>query len=339
MLELNKIYNEDCLIGLSKVPDKSINLIVIDPPYNIGKDYWDKIDNYIEWMGKVFKECQRVLKDNGSFYWFHNDFIQMSELQHWLKQNTGFKFKQLITLNKTRYKKYAWTNRDPDKCFDRNWFPNIEYLLFYTLQEDTGLETATIRTNYNDIINKIQESIKLSSISKNEIIQLFLNEGRYTSEASAKVHASYKMGWNKGKRFDLMDEELFNYLSNKIRWQFTYNELRNEYDKTRKQYEDMRYVFNLEQVKDNISCVWEWSEGNTGKIHPTQKPIDILEKIIKTSSNEGDTILDCFMGSGSTAIACINTDRNYMCFELDKNYYSLASTRIQDHIKNLKSAS
>ena len=69
-IELNKIYNMDCLEGMKRIPDKSIDLIVTDPPYNIGKAKWDKIDNYIEWMGTIFKECERILKDNGSFYFF-----------------------------------------------------------------------------------------------------------------------------------------------------------------------------------------------------------------------------------------------------------------------------
>ena len=47
MLEINKIYNEDCLEGMKRIPDKSIDLIVTDPPYNIGKAKWDKIDNYL----------------------------------------------------------------------------------------------------------------------------------------------------------------------------------------------------------------------------------------------------------------------------------------------------
>ena len=98
MLEINKIYNEDCLgdKGMCLIPDKTLDLVVIDPPYNIGKAHWDKIKNYGEFMGRVFKETERVLKDNGSFYWFHNDMEVIAELMLWLKQNTRFVFKQMI---------------------------------------------------------------------------------------------------------------------------------------------------------------------------------------------------------------------------------------------------
>lgn len=63
-------------------------------------------------------------------------------------------------------------------------------------------------------------------------------------------------------------------------------------------------------------------------LHPTQKPVALFEYLIKTYTNEGDLVLDNCMGSGTTAIACINTNRNYIGFELDKEYYELAKKRI-----------
>lgn len=68
------------------------------------------------------------------------------------------------------------------------------------------------------------------------------------------------------------------------------------------------------------------------KIHPTQKPVELCEWLIKTYTNEGETVLDNCMGSGSTAIACINTQRNYIGFELDKKYHRLAEERIHNHV-------
>ncbi len=64
------------------------------------------------------------------------------------------------------------------------------------------------------------------------------------------------------------------------------------------------------------------------KVHPTQKPIALLEYLIKTYTNEGAKVLDNCIGSGSTAIACINTNRNFIGFEIDKHYYDIANKRI-----------
>lgn len=64
------LFCGDCLEHLKNIPDKSINLVLTDPPYNIKKADWDNIPDYINWCGKWLLECQRVLKDNGSLYFF-----------------------------------------------------------------------------------------------------------------------------------------------------------------------------------------------------------------------------------------------------------------------------
>ena len=70
------------------------------------------------------------------------------------------------------------------------------------------------------------------------------------------------------------------------------------------------------------------------RIHPTQKPVDLLEYLIKTYTNEGDLVLDNCMGSGSTGVACINTNRNFIGYELDENYFNVAKERIEGVIEN-----
>lgn len=70
------------------------------------------------------------------------------------------------------------------------------------------------------------------------------------------------------------------------------------------------------------------SEGKT--VHPTQKPVDLLKYLIKTYSNEGEVVLDNCMGSGSTGVACINTNRRFIGIELDETYFNIAKERIED---------
>ena len=64
-------------------------------------------------------------------------------------------------------------------------------------------------------------------------------------------------------------------------------------------------------------------------LHPTQKPVALLEYLIKTYTNEGETVLDNCMGAGSTGVACINTNRNFIGIELDENYFNIAKDRIE----------
>lgn len=68
-------------------------------------------------------------------------------------------------------------------------------------------------------------------------------------------------------------------------------------------------------------------------LHPTQKPVALLEYLIKTYTNESETVLDNCMGSGSTGVACVNTNRNFIGFELDENYFDIAKTRINNALE------
>lgn len=78
--------------------------------------------------------------------------------------------------------------------------------------------------------------------------------------------------------------------------------------------------------------VWKFQRDClTSNLHPTQKPIALLEELIKTFTNEGETVLDNCMGSGSTGVACINTNRNFIGYELDEHYFQIAKERLEQH--------
>jgi site-specific DNA-methyltransferase (adenine-specific) len=77
----------------------------------------------------------------------------------------------------------------------------------------------------------------------------------------------------------------------------------------------------------------EFSSDN-GKDHPTQKPVALMEYLIKTYTNEGDTVLDFTMGSGTTGVACVNTGRNFIGIELDEKYFDMAKNRINKQMES-----
>ena len=78
--------------------------------------------------------------------------------------------------------------------------------------------------------------------------------------------------------------------------------------------------------------ILEYGIGNMrkGRLHPTQKPVDLLEYLIRTYTNEGETVLDFTMGSGSTGVACVNANRNFIGMELDPGYFEVAKRRIEE---------
>jgi len=158
--ELIKLIKGNCLSKLDTINDKSIQLICIDPPYNIGKDTWDSIDNYKNFMINVIKKLETKLKDNGSFFMFHNDMETISELMIEIKKNTKFIFKQMIVWNK-RF------NESPKKGFMdgfvvkndmHNFNKMVEYILFYTFDNSYKLKEARKKLKVNQIT--ISQEIK-----------------------------------------------------------------------------------------------------------------------------------------------------------------------------------
>lgn len=98
---------------------------------------------------------------------------------------------------------------------------------------------------------------------------------------------------------------------------------------------------NLPEMSSN-NYVQQWTNYPTQileykydkqKLHPTQKPVALLEYLIKTYTNEGETVLDNCMGSGSTGIACVNTNRNFIGIELDEKYFNIAKERINNTVR------
>ena len=98
-------------------------------------------------------------------------------------------------------------------------------------------------------------------------------------------------------------------------------------EKTVNEYTDTGWRYPTQVWKYQRDCL-------TSNLHPTQKPIALLENLVRTFSNEGDVILDNCMGSGSTGVACVNTNRKFIGIELDNTYYEIAKKRIEEIINN-----
>lgn len=300
------LYRGDCLEEMKKIPDKSVDLILTDPPYNIGKAKWDKIPNYIEWCGKWLKECERLLKDNGSFYFWHNDMIQIAQLMEWIRKNTRFVFKQMIVWNK-RY------DGAPNKGFLdgfvevgglRNYQQMCEYCLYYVFQEERC--PAMLDINNLSTMRKYFQGLQ-------EFIGMNIKQ---INERLGHRKAEHGFYWG-STQWDLPGPETYQQLIEIFGIR--------EWDGFR-DYESLQYTFNNQKTHHSV---WNYQTAPK-RGHITAKPVDVLENILRHSSNEGDTILDCFMGGGSTGVACANTGRRFIGVELDENYYGIAKKQIEE---------
>lgn len=306
----------DCLEVLKNIESNSVNLVLIDPPYNIGKDKkWDKwktVNAYVEFMGQVFLECQRVLKDNGSFYFFHDDFLQIVELQNYINKHTDFIFRQFLVWNKRfeggKLKGYLDAHCSVNAL--RNYKQMAEYCLFYTFQDETGLKKVKEDlNNFQSLRQYFKEYQQAMGLNKKQIIE----------RVGQKADHCFRWG---SSQWDLPTKETYEELK-KIPLLNNSFEVR-EYESLRQEYESLRYTFN-NQKKHHSVMNFEVAKKQG---HITPKPVDLLEYIIRTSSNEGDVVLDCFAGSGSTGEACINTNRHCILIEREDKYIDIIKNRL-----------
>ncbi len=325
------IYNEDCLEGLSQIPDKSIDLIVIDPPYNIKKDSWDDIKNYEEWMKKIILELQRVLKDNGSFYMFHSEMEVVADFMNFLKNKTNFIFRQFIVWNKRFEGSPRKGFLDGYVVVDmlRNYQQMAEYILFYTFQDETGLSKIM-----GNCVYPIRDYIRSEIIrAKGKIVLKEINQVLGTATNGGGV-ASACLSLDKTCPAMITEEHyliLRDWLNERKEYEYLrkeYEDLRKEYEDLRKEYEDLRFTFNNQKTNHSV-----WNYDIENKIgHTTPKPLELIKNIILHSSKEGQIVLDCFMGSGTTALACKQLNRRYIGFEKDPEYCKIISERLSQQV-------
>ena len=312
---LNKIHHAESLEFIKKLPDKSINCICVDPPYfGIMKNDWDNqwkdIFEFQKWVGEFGKEFKRILADNGSFYWFGDDktiaYCQV-ELDKYFR-----------LLNSITWKK---TNALPQKGTTefRSYAPITERCLFYDKGESlTGLEMVK-QVMPNPFAEYLKSEFERSNITNKEISKLFPSKtGGLTGCVS---------NWLNGENIITKEQYI------KIKEHIGNDYLTREYEELRLEYEELRRVWNNDKkaldVLEYPIC------SDRGRFHETQKPLNLIEYILSRSTRENDLILDCFSGSGTTAIACHNLKRRFICVEKDKDYYEASVKRLEDHKKTI----
>lgn len=302
----------DCLELMKKIPDGSVDLVLTDPPYGT----MNGIDNNHDWdeiipTKEMFHEVSRVLRQNGRALLFSQDPYTAHLINNsivslpfcytaiWVKDKFG---------NPLSCKK-AMVGLFENICVFQNKCPNKEN------SEATRVFTETVKRH-----------------GFHKIADIMFQEGRYKDIASARKQLSKKIENNfSEKDYDnFLDEKMIDFLSKKIELGFTSGWYLSKVREYKKKYAP---VFNLWQGCKAKPNVLQYPKDRK-RLHPTQKPVALLEDLIQTFSNPGDTVLDFTMGSGSTGVACVNTGRNFIGIELDDHYFSVAKERIEKAQKN-----
>ena len=327
----------DCFERMKEIEDGRVDMILTDPPYNIGvqtktkgkekTNAWDKIGDYPVFMRRFFAESARVLKDSGVLYMWHNDMPQIAEIIHDVHKNGSFRLISFCVWDKGKsYRARSWLNHNPGQL--RSWFNRCEYCLhFFKVGTDVwARHTGADRINSNPACYR-----PLKDWYKAEKERLGLTDKdidvAYTSVTGKKPYMISRH-YFKDSQFAIPTRTVWETVYELLGFSKSYEELRHEYEDLRQGYEGLRHT----HVNDAAHCnVWERGTIPMQKrFHTCEKPVDILSRIIRVSSRAGDVVLDSFMGSGSTGVACVQEGRRFIGMEKEEKYFEVAKKRIEE---------
>ncbi len=297
MKYLNQIIPGDCIEKLPEIPDKSIDLVILDPPYwKVIQEKWDyqwrTEEDYVEWCLQWLNQISRVIKFSGSLYLF-GYLRNLFHLYDYLIK-LGFAFRQQIIIDKG----IKFIGGRATKGY--KMFPNVtESLLFFTFNSQPVVKK---------ILKDRQKELGLSALEINQRLGVKVNGGGMWSLYTGNNILA-----------QIPTKEMWEKLQEILEFQHPY--------------ENIAPVFNIEM---GITDVWRDIDFyQEERYHSTQKPVNLIERIIKASSNEEMIILDPFMGSGTTALACLNLNRHYIGIEKEEKYIQVAQRRIEEYTSSL----
>lgn len=305
------LYKGDCIELFKNIKDNSIDLILCDPPYGTmyGDSRTDKGNNRngksLNKIGKLdialgtqkmLDECTRVLRPNGKCILFSQEPFT-SELI--TKQTVDLPFS---------YPMYWFKNCSGNVLgAKKNCLQYIEVMLLFKkkVYGDEVYAESNVRTY-------LKEEYEKTGLTMAQINKLL---------GCSSIATHY---FGDGRQFAIPTEKNYKKLQTTGYFKKPYEEIKNA------KKVDYPSTFNLNGAKSK-SNVFQYAKPSSNKsVHPTQKPTELLEDLIKTFSNEGDTVLDFTMGSGSTGVACMNTNRNFIGIEKDEDYFNIAKERINN---------
>lgn len=328
------VANMDALAWLQTQPDGAANLILTDPPYNIGKASWDRIPDYVPWLTRIFSEAARASARNATLIFFHNDFPQMAALHEALQASTPWRFQSMVTVAKPLTQKKSWIT---PKNTLRQWFNICEYALVYVKAEVATLGTYEYPPECTAPLREyMRGELKRAGLKISDVKPLFLKWGKGGTGAVLRHYFG-------ASQYELPAAHIYKGFFQDFLRQETgipdlyprpFNDVTGEQDTARGLYTSLREAWEAARATHNTDAghcnVWQQTTQNNAALHPCRKPVHILRRLINTHSNPGDLILDPFTGSGSTGEACQQTGRRFAGCEISPEYAALANRRFAD---------
>ena len=299
----------DSLAMLRAMPAHSVSLILTDPPYHSTKKqniYGDTAfaedEHYLEWMSEYAEEWRRVLKPNGSLFCFCATAMS-ARLEVLLSKN--FNVLSHVVWTKPNDPGFDGWKGKMNKEALRQWYAHSERILFAEPAVDTNL----FRSPFAEMLRKCRKQAGLS-----------MHELTAITGAHGKVnHGGAVSNWEAGRNTPSRDQ---------------YDKMRAAILATGKVrsmplYEEAIRVFTMDATKE-FTDVWTFPSVRPYKSkHPAEKPSAMLEHAIEATTYPGDIVLDCFGGSGSTALAALKLGRRTVSMEIESKWATEIAARVQ----------
>lgn len=302
------VINADSINALKLIPDHTISLILTDPPYHstkksniINDKSFATDEDFISWMELFSIEWKRILKPNGSIFMFCSS--AMEPLLHMMLSKRFNILSHLVWTKPNEPGYDGWKGKMKKESL-RQWYPQSERIIFF----EPAVEGNLNRSYFGDLLKKTRTACKLSGHELTERI------GAYGSVN----HGGAVSNWETGRNIPS----------------------REQYAKIQAVFSESKCTENLPPYEDTIrpfevnadvefTDIWTFPSVKQYKgKHPAEKPIAMLEHCIKATTFDGDIVLDCFAGSGSTSIAALRTNRRSIAIEIDRKWCESIVNRI-----------
>ena len=322
----NSIYNNDCFNIFDKIENKVIDLVLVDLPYGQTDCYWDICID----LQEMWKSLKRICKDKCQFVFF---------------TTTRFGYKLIESNPKWFRYDLVWEKYIAVGFLNANKMPLRSHEMIYIFSSQ----------NTDDI--ELSRNIEMREYGKN-VLKFIDKTSKQIERELGHRKAEHFLQRTSTTQFSLPTEKTYNeliekYNIDKMEGYLTFDNLKKyERKEITKIYNPQKTPGKPWKVKEhNLRDIGVYGskrlpahENITGdrhpksvlkyhqsseKLHPTQKPLELCEWLIKTYSNEGDLVLDFCMGSGTTIQASINTNRKYIGIEKDKEIFETAEKRIK----------
>ena len=334
-----EIKHGDCLEVMRGMADNSVDAIVTDPPYFKVKGeawdhQWDKPAQFIEWMGQLAEQWQRILKPNGSLYVFASPKMAAR-----VEVEIAERFE---VLNRIRWTKGEGWHQKAEKEALRSYLSPWEEVIFaeHYGSDNIAKGEAGYAAKCDELRGFVFEPLRAYIAGEFDRAGMLTPAGKIAANVACGFSASaggmasrHYFGTSQWQLPTRQHYEAMRDLLNRSGGDY----LRREYEDLRREYEDLRRPFNV-TADDQYTDVWTFQtvQAYEGK-HVCEKPLAMMEHIIRASTRPGAVVLDCFSGSAATGHACVNLGRDFIGIELCERWVATGRRRLELASSGVKS--